>query len=511
MMTQAEFLEKLHGRESFRRAVLNKIVLDRSDRTCEFVLVTDESYTPDDERFAEETVREAVPASLRSAVRISKLRADAQLVRRKIAEYLSEYHRAASAFVREEEIGVERTDEGIVRFTFAADEEERRFFETRGILADVAAMLEKNFCEKFSGALVPVQREAPPADDPEEEEEPFDYRPPRTFAVHDFEAIDLADVPKEATYIQDCTFPSETLTVCGQIEFVQERVSQKGKPYLRITLSDQTGRMNFSYFIKKRTEEKIRALKQGDTIVCTGANEFYNDRLSFTARYINRGAPPPGFVPEKRPSKRAPARYKVVVPEKMTDYSQMNLFDRSEIPPCLRENTFVVFDLETTGLVNIPANGRMDAITEIGAVKIEGGEICEKFSTLVDPERPLSEEIVKLTGITDEMVKGAPKIADVIPDFFKFCEGSILVGHNIQFDYRFIQYYATQNEYSFEQKTYDTLAIAQSELFLKNYKLDTIAEHYGIVFNHHRACDDALTTAKIFIELIKAKKCLPNA
>ena len=109
------------------------------------------------------------------------------------------------------------------------------------------------------------------------------------------------------------------------------------------------------------------------------------------------------------------------------------------------------------------------------------------------------------------MVKDAPKISEVIPDFYKFCEGCYLVGHNVQFDYRFIQYYGMQEEYAFEQKTFDTLSIAQTELFLKNYKLDTIADHYGIVFNHHRACDDALTTAKIFIELIKAKKCLPNA
>ena len=201
----------------------------------------------------------------------------------------------------------------------------------------------------------------------------------------------------------------------------------------------------------------------------------------------------------------------MVAPEKLTDYNQMNLFDQSVIPDCLKENTFVVFDLETTGLVNIPTNGKIDAITEIGAVKIIDGEIKEKFTTLVDPERPLTEEIVKLTGITDDMLKGAPKIADVIPDFYKFCEGSYLVGHNVQFDYRFVQYYASQNEYSFEQKTFDTLSIAQSMLFLKNYKLDTIADHYGITFNHHRACDDALTTAKIFIELIKAKKCLPNA
>ena len=203
--------------------------------------------------------------------------------------------------------------------------------------------------------------------------------------------------------------------------------------------------------------------------------------------------------------------YSRVAPEEFVDYSQMNLFDTAQMPEDLVNNTFVVFDLETTGLVNTPAGGKMDAITEIGAVKIVGGEIKEKFSTLVDPERKLDEEIVKLTGITDDMLKGAPKISEVIGDFVKFCDGCFLVGHNVQFDYKFVRYYAEKEEYSFEYKTFDTVSLAQELLFLKNYKLDTVADHYGISFNHHRAWSDALTTAKIFIELIKAKKCLPKA
>ena len=98
----------------------------------------------------------------------------------------------------------------------------------------------------------------------------------------------------------------------------------------------------------------------------------------------------------------------------------------------------------------------------------------------------------------------------MIGDFCKFCDGCLLVGHNVQFDYKFVRYYAEQEEYAFEHKTYDTMTLAQSMLFLPNYKLNTLADYYGISFNHHRAWADAHTTAKIFIELIKAKKCLPK-
>lgn len=519
-MTQAQFLEQIRAADGLKHAVLHHISIDRAAKECEFELITDTAYTAEDERAAERAVRAAVPASLHARVQLRKLVADPQLVRNKILEYLSHSHRAASACIRAEDVEVILGDP--VRFVFGVDNAERGFFEkNEQLLPGVKAMLERNFCNTFEGSLADKEKKEELEEEAEEEEEQFDYRPARSFDVEGFETIDEPNVPKKATYIADCDFTSNSLTICGEVTFINERTTKpktdasgavkEGKPYLRFTLNDGTGVLSFSYFLRKRTEEKIRAIKEGDWIVCTGENELYGERLSFTARYINRGHAPEGFVPEKRKGKAVPLHYSRVFPEEFVDYSQMNLFDTAEIPADLVNNTFVVFDLETTGLVNTPAGGKMDAITEIGAVKIVGGEIKEKFSTLVDPERKLDEEIVKLTGITDEMLKGAPKIADVIGDFVKFCDGCYLVGHNVQFDYKFVRYYAEKEEYPFEFKTFDTVSLAQELLFLKNYKLDTVADHYGISFNHHRAWSDALTTAKIFIELIKAKKCLPKA
>lgn len=520
-MTQEEFLRRLREHEGLRGAVLNGIAVDRASRSCTFCIVTDVPYTAEDEAAAADLAREAAPASMRAAVRIVKLSADPQIVRKKILQYLEHSHRAAAACIAEEDIEVIPGD--TVEFRFGVDAAERGFFEKNdALIPGIVKMLERNFCKKFRGSL--ADKEKPDRggeDDEDEEEQPADYRPARTFPVTNFEKIDEADVPKTATYIEDCDFASESLTVCGEILYIQERVSKpktdasgevvkEGKPYLRFTISDTTGKLTFSYYPRKATEEKIRELKEGDFIACTGRMEWYNEQLSFVARYINRGSVPENFVPEKRPSKALPVRYMRVAPEKLVDYDQLSLFGQSELPPDLVNNTFVVFDLETTGLVNNPAGGKMDAITEIGAVKIEHGEIREKFATLVNPERKLDDEIVKLTGITDEMVKDAPKISEVIGDFCKFCDGCLLVGHNVQFDYKFVRYYAEREEYSFEHKTYDTMSLAQSQLFLSNYKLNTVADYYGISFNHHRAWSDAHTTAKIFIELIKAKKCLPK-
>lgn len=508
-MDEREFLNNLRLRENFKRAVLNKIVIDRRLRSARFVIVTDRAFTPQDEEYIKDLVERAVPESLKADFEIKKLVCDEQLVRHKILDYLKSTHLAAAAFIKAEDISVRTENERTV-FVFGVDEAEKSFFENRSILDNVAQMLEKNFCAEFTGELALKEKIREEGDEIEEEEEHFDILPSRTFPVVDFEAVDFADVPKTATYMSDCTGAADNLTVCGEIVYIQEKTSQKGKTYYSITLTDTTDKLFLSYFPKKRTEEKIKELKAGDFIVCTGSNELFNGRLRFTARYINYGRIPENFVPEKRKSKSAPAKYQLIVPEKITDYNQINLFDQTALPQCLTERSFVVFDLETTGLNNSPVSGKMDAITEIGAVKIVDGEICEKFTTLVNPERKLDEENIKLTGITDEMVKDAPKIGEVIPDFYKFCEGCELVGHNVQFDYKFIHFYGAKEDYIFEQKTYDTVTLAQSMLFLSNYKLNTVADYYGIKFNHHRAFDDALATAKIFIELIKAKKCLPN-
>ena len=135
------------------------------------------------------------------------------------------------------------------------------------------------------------------------EEEPFDYRPARTFPVSGFEPIDDGEAPKEATCIADSTFQSEHLVVCGVIRHIQERKTQKEKPYLRFTIADATGTLSFSYFGRKKSEEKVKALQEGDSIVAVGKNELFNGGLSFTSHCIGRGSAPEGFVPEKKKSR----------------------------------------------------------------------------------------------------------------------------------------------------------------------------------------------------------------
>ncbi len=165
----------------------------------------------------------------------------------------------------------------------------------------------------------------------------------------------------------------------------------------------------------------------------------------------------------------------------------------------------IVFDIETTGL-----SVQNCKITEIGAVKIRGGEIIDTFNTFVDPEAPIPEEIVQLTSITDDMVKGAPKIAEALAMFFDFIGGErkLLVAHNADFDTGFIRYSAKECGMPFNNPYLDTVALSRYiNPSLKKHKLDTLAEYYELGdFNHHRACDDAAMLAAIYVKMISSMR-----
>ena len=162
-------------------------------------------------------------------------------------------------------------------------------------------------------------------------------------------------------------------------------------------------------------------------------------------------------------------------------------------------STFVVFDIETTGLF-----AKHDKIIEIGAVKVKDGEITDRFSTFVNPEIPVPYEIIRLTSITDDMVKGAPIIDEVLPKFAEFCGDAVLVAHNASFDTGFINEYVKRLGLDFTYTHLDTMGVSRA-LFtdMKKHTLDALCKKLSLVNNHHhRAVDDAEVTALIFLRMI---------
>ena len=161
---------------------------------------------------------------------------------------------------------------------------------------------------------------------------------------------------------------------------------------------------------------------------------------------------------------------------------------------------YVVFDLETTGFS--PETNR---IIEIGAVKVQNGKIVDKFSTFVNPQVPIPFRIEQLTSINDSMVIDAPVIADILPEFMKFCEGCVMVAHNADFDMSFIKKNCQRLDIPCKPTIVDTVALERVLLpNLNRFKLDTVAKALGVSLeNHHRAVDDAGCTAEIFVKFIE--------
>ena len=162
------------------------------------------------------------------------------------------------------------------------------------------------------------------------------------------------------------------------------------------------------------------------------------------------------------------------------------------------DGTFICFDIETTGL-----SANRDKITEIGAVKVENGQITDSFSTFANPGMPIPAKITELTGITDAMVKDAPSQSEAVSAFLEFAGDNVLVAHNAPFDTSFIRKACENMNREYNYTSIDTVAISRAILTdIKNCKLDTVAKYLRLGdFNHHRATDDAEMLARIFINL----------
>ncbi len=165
----------------------------------------------------------------------------------------------------------------------------------------------------------------------------------------------------------------------------------------------------------------------------------------------------------------------------------------------LADAPYVIFDVETTG----SSAKKGGAITEIGALKVVRGEVVEEFATLVNPGRRIEPFVVRLTGITDRMVQDAPPISEAMPRFERFAEGSVLVGHNVNFDCSFVT--AARGGLPMPNPVLDTLKLARCLVpGLGRYRLSSLVSHFGVrAMPNHRALADAAATTQVFLKLLK--------
>lgn len=160
---------------------------------------------------------------------------------------------------------------------------------------------------------------------------------------------------------------------------------------------------------------------------------------------------------------------------------------------------YIIFDIETTGL-----DSSYDEIIEIGAIKVKNNKIVSKFNSLVKPKNEIDEYITELTGITNEMVKDAPTIEEILPDFMNYIGNDILIGHNVNFDINFIYDNLYRNKFDVLTNDFiDTMRISRKLLpELPHHRLIDLAKYFKIdSTNNHRSLKDCEITMNVYENL----------
>ena len=186
---------------------------------------------------------------------------------------------------------------------------------------------------------------------------------------------------------------------------------------------------------------------------------------------------------------------------KLIENNTVELLQDDSHSRLLKDLDFVVVDVEATGAKTPP-----NRLIELGAYRIRGGRIVDKFLSLVNPEIPIPRFVASLTGISNDMVKNAPVFAEVAPQWLDFVSDSVLVAHNAPFDTSFLNHEISRVYANHRMVNRHLCTVRLSRRAfpdLSNHRLETIAQHFSIpIASRHRAGSDALATAEIFIVLL---------
>ena len=356
--------------------------------------------------------------------------------------------------------------------------------------------------------------------------------------------------------ISNLALDTGSAVIWGDVFSTESRITRDNNHFIMsIAITDYTGSINLKIFDEIGNKAKLEAISVGDTILIQGDISYDKYDRDMVMRPRNINTVKKNIITDDAPVKRVelhlhttmsamdavtPAEQLVYRAHEwghpaiaITDHGVvqafpevMNAVDKirkddpefkaiygvegyfiNDMLPAVKGQTdavidgrYIVFDLETTGLSNAS-----ERIIEIGAVKVENGQIIDSFDTFVDPEKAISPEITRLTSITNEMVAGAPTESEALEQFFHFCDGcDIFVAHNADFDMGFLRTAIRRCGREEDPVQIDTLVMGRAMYpELRKHKLDTLAEHMGVEQkHHHRADDDARVLAEIFLKML---------
>ncbi len=310
------------------------------------------------------------------------------------------------------------------------------------------------------------------------------------------------------------------IVFCGKVKLLTKReYKEKQGCFFTFVLDDYSASINVKYFPKTENSENAfdKMIKENSQVKCFGniVMDKFTNKPAYMISNIELCVIDENSLKQIKKFAVEKKNYQYVFPKEYVEYSQQNLFvkeEKTDIPEDIKNKVFVVFDLETTGLYPTgnphEENSEPDKIIEIGAVKIKDGKLTETFETFVNPKMHIPETATKVNNIKDDDVKDSPDIKKVLPDFYKFTRGASIIAHNASFDMSFIYEEAKKQNYHFDNEIIDTLTEAKKDkilsVYLSRFSLQSICAFYGIEQkNAHRALDDAICTAKVFINMKK--------
>lgn len=502
--------------ESFK---LVSVIFDRNARACTFKFLYKDTCKDDDRETLARLIKEYLNEEVEIIVKLKKAYVDVDLVKTVINNYVSRHSGSLGDGVLKDDIAVDISNSIVA--TISCNSFAYGYLSSPDAKADILAYIQGFFFE-------PVYIELKKKDMLEMDTNDDDLILPEAFMLEEEseqkeirhnnvkldEEIKFKGINGNPLMIESVDTSMESVEIAGELLFLNERTFEskrkdkegnaQTKTYFSFTLKDATARMNVVYFPTKETLELAKEiLVEHKTVIVSGQAEEFNGRVNFKAKHIGLCEILPEVVEGNTVAievKKEPnANYIFVKPEPYIELSQDNfLAEKVEIGKYLYEHDVVVFDIETTGLDALTCE-----IIEIGAVKISNGKITETFETLIKPKAHIPDEIVNLTGITDDMVKDCHSIKQILPDFYKFCYDTTIMAYNIDFDYKFINIAGMKLGYNFDMPQIDAMYLARAFIpGLKNFKLGTVCKRLGVSLeNAHRAVHDATATAEVVIKL----------
>ena len=463
---------------------------------------------------------------LLTSVTYIKAYADENVVKNRLLEFLNSKNQILFNSITDDNLEIKVDDDNIlIKFIF--DPAMCIFVKNKEFLDSLQDFLDMNFVQENEIKVV-ESNDIPQG-------EPITFNLQNTtlelglVKINPYEKVyskrRAAGITEMPMYISKLTEPAESTVICGKVSdfLVREYKNKKYDPsnpdskepetkkFVTFSLYDTTGKAHCVVFPDEKDIPAIQLVQNGDEVVVKGKaqrNSMNPVKIDVSVDTICKCEIFYDSIKYSE-TKELPTDYLYVHPEKYNDTTldvSNNLFEdpnlNQELPSNLKDKTYIVFDLETTGLSH-----EKDEIVEIGACKIENGKITETFQSLVKPTIPIPYGASEVNHITDDMVKYAPTIEKVLPDFLLFCGDYPVIGHNTDFDCTFISKFAKKLKYAFRNESIDTLTMSKDLLpNRKAYDLERLSKDFMIShLDAHRALSDVLATAELFKILSKIK------